>query len=290
DILTKEILDFVEYISPTEEDIAVRERIIKDVKDCVKELWPSATVQVFGSYGAGLYLPESDIDLVVFMHQTKLKRGSWLKTLANALTKKGNCKSINVISHARVPIIKFVDKQSHIPVDVSLDINSGVSSTAVVKEWIRITPGLRHLTIVMKTLLRQRGLNEVYQGGLGSFSLLCMMMAFLRQHPLYQKGKIDPMENLGVLLIEFCELYGIKFNYNATSIACHSSGAVAFTPKKYEISNIEYVSRGKGNNMPSRLVIRDPLDIHNNVARSSHKMIYVEYFFRELYNVLSIRC
>jgi non-canonical poly(A) RNA polymerase PAPD5/7 len=37
-------------------------------------------------------------------------------------------------------------------------------------------------------------------------------------HPLVQEKRIDPQENLGVLLIEFLELYGKHFNYDDLGI------------------------------------------------------------------------
>jgi non-canonical poly(A) RNA polymerase PAPD5/7 len=37
-------------------------------------------------------------------------------------------------------------------------------------------------------------------------------------HPLVQSGEIYPEENLGVLLIEFLELYGKYFNFHELGI------------------------------------------------------------------------
>ena len=43
-------------------------------------------------------------------------------------------------------------------------------------------------------------------------------------HPLIQQQQIDPMENLGVLLIEFFELYGKYFNYQHIGISIRNKG------------------------------------------------------------------
>lgn len=43
-------------------------------------------------------------------------------------------------------------------------------------------------------------------------------------HPKIRLGEIDPAENLGVLLIEFFELYGHFFNYNTTGINLNNGG------------------------------------------------------------------
>ena len=69
---------------------------------------------------ADLFLPTSDIDMVAF--------GNWgkppLKTLANALKNAGMTK-VEVISGAKVPIIKLIETVSSIHVDISFNMDNG---------------------------------------------------------------------------------------------------------------------------------------------------------------------
>jgi len=44
-------------------------------------------------------------------------------------------------------------------------------------------------------------------------------------HPKIRLGEIDPSENLGVLLVEFFELYGLFFNYHVVGISLNSGGS-----------------------------------------------------------------
>jgi non-canonical poly(A) RNA polymerase PAPD5/7 len=71
----------------------------------------------------------------------------------------------------------------------------------------------RCLILLVKMFLLQRGMNEVFTGGLGSYSIICLVISFLQQHPKIQSGEILPCNNLGVLFLEFLELYGKNFNY-----------------------------------------------------------------------------
>ncbi|KAA1109800.1 hypothetical protein PGTUg99_035295 [Puccinia graminis f. sp. tritici] len=66
------------------------------------------------------------------------------------------------------------------------------------------------LILVIKSVLKQCGMNEVYTGGLGSYSIICLVVSFLQLHPKIQRGDIDPNKNLGVLSLESFELYGIS--------------------------------------------------------------------------------
>lgn len=64
--LREEIKDFYKFMSLRPEEEAMRNEVVKRIESVIKELWPSADVQIFGSFSTGLYLPTSDIDLVVF--------------------------------------------------------------------------------------------------------------------------------------------------------------------------------------------------------------------------------
>lgn len=63
--LHEEIEHFFEYMRPTATEHLVRADVIERIEKIILSMWPEAQVQVFGSYRTGLYLPTSDIDLVV---------------------------------------------------------------------------------------------------------------------------------------------------------------------------------------------------------------------------------
>ena len=63
--LHNEIVEFHNYYGPKESDGIVRREFYEKVKREIGFLWPDAKVRVFGSTATKLYLPMSDIDLVV---------------------------------------------------------------------------------------------------------------------------------------------------------------------------------------------------------------------------------
>lgn len=91
-------------------------------------LWPESQVEVFGSFRTKLYLPTSDIDLMVM--------GKWevlpLHSLKKELQNSGLCKSITVLDKASVPIVKVIDLESDIRVDISFNTNNGVNSAKLI--------------------------------------------------------------------------------------------------------------------------------------------------------------
>ncbi|GAU28635.1 hypothetical protein TSUD_159160 [Trifolium subterraneum] len=72
-----------------------------------------------------------------------------------------------------------------------------------VAKWSQLRP----LCLILKVFLQQRELNEVYSGGIGSYALLTMLMAMLRN--VFQ-SQPTAEHNFGVLLCVSSEL---QFTY-----------------------------------------------------------------------------
>ncbi|XP_057687007.1 terminal nucleotidyltransferase 4B isoform X2 [Corythoichthys intestinalis] len=273
--LHEEIRDFYAYISPRPEEETMRLEVVDRIKGVIHNLWPSAEVQVFGSFSTGLYLPTSDIDLVVF--------GKWetlpLWTLEEALRKRNvaDKNSIKVLDKATVPIIKLTDSFTEVKVDISFNVKSGIKAAYLIKEFKEKYPVLPYLVLVLKQFLLQRDLNEVFTGGIGSYSLFLMAVSFLQLH--YREDVCSPNINFGVLLIEFFELYGRHFNYLKTGIRIKDGGCY--------VAKDEVQKNMMDGYRPSMLYIEDPLQPDNDVGRSSYGAMQVKQAFDYAYVVLS---
>ncbi|XP_040542875.1 terminal nucleotidyltransferase 4A isoform X7 [Gallus gallus] len=245
--LHEEIIDFYDFMSPRPEEAAMRREVVKRIETVIKDLWPTADVQIFGSFSTGLYLPTSDIDLVVF--------GKWerppLQLLEQALRKHNVAEpySIKVLDKATVPIIKLTDQETEVKVDISFNVETGVKAARFIKEYMKKYTLLPYLILVLKQFLLQRDLNEVFTGGISSYSLILMAISFLQLHPRIDARRAD--ENLGMLLIEFFELYGRNFNYLKTGIRIKNGGAYIAKEEIMKVMTNGY--------RPSMLCIEDPL-------------------------------
>nr|XP_020448055.1 non-canonical poly(A) RNA polymerase PAPD5 [Monopterus albus] len=273
--LHEEINDFYDYISPRPEEEKMRLEVVDRIKGVIHDLWPSAEVQVFGSFSTGLYLPTSDIDLVVF--------GKWetlpLWTLEEALRRRNVAdeNSIKVLDKATVPIIKLTESVTEVKVDISFNVKSGVKAAQLIKEFKEKYPVLPYLVLVLKQFLLQRDLNEVFTGGIGSYSLFLMAVSFLQLH--YREDVCSPNINIGVLLIEFFELYGRHFNYLKTGIRIKDGGCY--------VAKDEVQKNMMDGYRPSMLYIEDPLQPDNDVGRSSYGAMQVKQAFDYAYVVLN---
>ncbi|XP_028255784.1 terminal nucleotidyltransferase 4A isoform X2 [Parambassis ranga] len=273
--LHEEVMDFYNFMSPRPEEAAMRKEVVNRIETIIKEQWPTADVQIFGSFSTGLYLPTSDIDLVVF--------GKWerppLQELEQALRKHNVAEpfSIKVLDKATVPIIKLTDQETEVKVDISFNVETGVKAASFIKDYVKKYPVLPYLIFVLKQFLLQRDLNEVFTGGISSYSLILMVISFLQLHPRIDAR--NPSENLGVLLIEFFELYGRYFNYLKTGIRIKNGGAY--------IAKEEIMKSMTNGYRPSMLCIEDPLLPGNDVGRGSYGAMHVKQVFDYAYTVLS---
>ncbi|XP_045512533.1 non-canonical poly(A) RNA polymerase protein Trf4-1-like [Pieris brassicae] len=272
--LHEEIEHFFMYMSPTETEHLVRSTVVSRIRSAILSLWPQARVEIFGSFRTGLYLPTSDIDLVVIGQWEKLPLWTLERELVNQdIAEK---ESIKVLEKATVPIVKMTDKYSDVKVDISFNMSSGVKSAELIKQFKEKYPVLSRLVMVLKQFLLQRDLNEVFTGGISSYSLILMCISFLQLHP--RPERLRQTHNLGVLLIEFFELYGRKFNYVKTAIRVKNGGSY--------LSKDELQKEMNDGHRPSLLCIEDPLTPGNDIGRSSYGALQVKQAFDYGYIIL----
>ncbi|KAG9061288.1 hypothetical protein KI688_007626 [Linnemannia hyalina] len=275
EMFTQEIQDFAEYLKPTLEERAIRMYVFKAVEELITGLWSKAKVYAFGSFNTQLYLPGSDIDIVMMM-KTEKSESEVLRALAERIGSTRFGINVEALLETKVPIVKFQERRTGIHVDISLNQKDGFKTGNVVQQFLKQMPVLQPMTMLIKQFLKSRPASfcEVFHGGLGSFSVTLLVMSFLQMHPLVQARRIDPLANLGVLLIEFFELYGLCFNYNNVLISVTRGGSYAYK---------------SGSDKPRRkrlnLTLVSPVE-SQNVAKGTKRMALIresfELAFQEL--------
>lgn len=108
-----------------------------------------------------------------------------LHRLAAVLRRARITNKVEVIAKAKVPIVKFVTSYGGFPVDISINQMNGLAAGQLVNRFIKEMPAIRPLVLVIKNFLKQRNMNEVFSGGLGSYSIVCLVTSFLQVCPLF---------------------------------------------------------------------------------------------------------
>ena len=135
--------------------------------------------------------------------------------------------SSNITKYARtqVPIIKFQDISTQLNVDICFDQHSGLRTAKYVNKSLIDYPCARPLILVLKYFLSQRGLNETYQGGFGSFLVTLLVIGYL-QYRVRKYGKeLTRDMDLGTHLMGLLQLYGKEINACAVTMVLRNHGS-----------------------------------------------------------------
>ncbi|KAJ5242431.1 topoisomerase family protein Trf4 [Penicillium citrinum] len=273
--LHQEVLSFYNWIKPHDFEHLVRQDLIQRLEVEFKKRYGGVELHAFGSFASGLYLPIADVDLVL-MSRDFLRSGrrsfgerpgqiyafsAFIKGLGVAVPG-----SIESIAHARVPIIKFVDKQTGLRVDLSFDNDSGLLANETFRKWKEQYPAMPVIVSVIKQFLLIRGLNEVPTGGLGGFSITCLVASLLMHMPRRKEM------NLGKILLNFFDFYGNVFRFEETGIRMNPP----------QFFNKVFGSR-------DRLMIEDPNNPDNDISGGTKEIALVFRTFSQAFSTLSRR-
>jgi non-canonical poly(A) RNA polymerase PAPD5/7 len=270
-------LSFYHWAKPLEFEDIVRADLINRLETAFRQRYSNISIRPFGSYASGLYLPTADVDLVL-LSNTFIRTG--VRTFGekrgqiyafSAFVKNTNIavpNSIECIAGARVPILKFVDKLTGLRVDLSFDNDSGLIANETFKKWKAQYPAMPIILSVIKQFLLIRGLNEVPTGGLGGFSITCLVTSLLQHTP---QGHLQP--NLGNILMDFFNFYGKQYRYETQGIRMNPPG---YFNKVYF-----------GN--PDRLTIEDPNNQDNDISGGTKEINLILRTFSRAHTTLQSR-
>lgn len=233
--LHKEIIDFYYYVKPRHFEQVIRSKLIDDLRRTVKKRYKDVDILPFGSFPARLYLPVSDMDLVC-VSEDYLRTG-WPKYRNKDLWRFADFlrnqnipleDSVEVIAKAKVPLVKYIDRVTGLRVDISFENDTGLIANKTFQEWKTEFPAMPILVTLIKHVLAMRGLNEPANGGIGGFSVICLVVSLLQHMPQIQSRSMIPEHHLGEILMEFFDLYGNQFNVTTTAISVNPP---AYIPK-----------------------------------------------------------
>ncbi|KAJ5716825.1 hypothetical protein N7488_002471 [Penicillium malachiteum] len=267
-----ECVAYYKWVRPEMFEDLVRADLINRLSRGFERRYGKVQLRPFGSFASGLYLPVADIDLVLLSPQFRqtgrkfygLRKGqiyafsAYLRDMQIAVPG-----SIETIAHARVPILKFIDKLTGLRVDLSFDNDSGILANETFDVWKNQFPVMPVVVSIIKQFLLIRGLNEVATGGLGGFSITCLVVSVLQHLPdTFQ-------QNVGHVLLHFFDFYGNVFDYRRNGIRMIPAG---FVNKTFESKD--------------RLSIEDPNNPDNDISGGTKEIPLIFHTFREAHRVL----
>jgi non-canonical poly(A) RNA polymerase PAPD5/7 len=270
----------------------VRQDIATRIQTTIQAWYHGRGVQIycFGSYPAGLYLPNADMDLVALSPRYL---ESAVPTFCLGMPDKRKLRSVlrsagvfdpvkgaDIIAFAKVPLIKFTDLQTGLKVDISFENHTGLTAQGTLQTWKEQFPDMPVLVALIKQFLCMRNLNEVFHGGIGGFTIICLVVSMLQHMPEVQAGNHEPHTRYGDLLLNFFDLYGNKFNYRDTGIIMEPPSYFDKLRDRDRM-NIRY--------QDDRLTIIDPNRADNDISGGSRLIAEVFDCFRGAHALMQRR-
>jgi len=130
------------------------------------------------------------------------------------------------VQSAKVPVLKLRQRSTGLWADLIVDRLDGIQAARFVCKKIARFPALPPLVLFLKLFLLQRGLHETFQGGMGSYALVCVVLSFLQLHPSAREAGAHSQASLGHLLLDFFRYYGQEFRYGSVGISVQGRGAL----------------------------------------------------------------
>ena len=181
-------------------------------------------------------------------------------------------KTKKYIKGASYPVLKIectaAYNNKRLDITVKDSRHLGVNCVALVKEYIfEYEKILRPLVFVLKQMVYMANLNDPFTGGINSYGLILMVVAFL-QTEIRTIGytKEDISNNLGRFFLSFLNNYGNLFDYSQKDIRPSTVTEFKLDPQIQQFTARNDISVNPQN---TSLVINDPLNRTNNVTRTT---------------------
>jgi len=278
--------------------------LVRHSTELIASFKMNASVRPVGSYVTGFYLPTSDIDLVITFQPGYVYSG--LSILIGKIRNSGFASTVEDVLRASVPLIRITDKITGIQIDLTAADTHAVRATEAVQKWLELSSPAKPLLFVVKMFLTVRRCGTTYTGGINSYALFWMVVAWMKSEMPKKKpaGYFDhdsfivafeelsvSKENvastlssgsegvdLGELLIKFLKFYGEEFNYEMNAIKIEPTPG--YRTKVYGYSRYPITQR-------YLLSIYDPADTSIDMGSKSYGIKHIQASFKSAYQSLA---
>ena len=228
-------------------------------------------------------MPWSDIDLAIINKDDKNSpfyetNHILMKNMVQILKNRPDIiEDVHYVDQAHIPIIKITssEKFNYKKIDITVkdcedNTHNGEKCVKLVKKYLSKYKELKPLFLVIKQLVFLAQLNDPYQGGVSSYTLILMLVSFLQMKKKIFKENEEDI-NYGRYLIEFFRVY-IKIKFSVLEVR-------PFLPDKDINSLTIYQKVDINTDRASQLSVIDPLDSNNIVSKPSYNAHYLQNLF-----------
>ena len=318
--LTAEIKAYEAYMRLSPQEEAASQIVISDVNSVAQNEPDIKPLTLMGSRSTGLATPTSDFDFTFTSQRSlpggwiippsetdvpqaqsshsekKLKAMKVLRKVDKHFRSSHKFRNTDYLWHARVPIIR----SNHVATGLDVQIQTSTPYRAAQEHTVAYLsefPSLRPLYIILRYCLEVRGLTTVFEGGLGSYSILMMIVTALK----HSSGRFAS-DDLGGQLLHVLDFYGkadlYKVGFSADPPRIFekqkegwSLGERMARTADSQLSGIDQMQKYYPRK-PYLLCLQDPADDLNDLGKNSYAIKHIQATFnkaRESMQALSER-
>ncbi|QDS71778.1 hypothetical protein FKW77_009297 [Venturia effusa] len=310
--LDAEIWRFSEYIKPTPAEQAACKAVTEDVQRFAKKYCGGYQTQSFGSQASGLALSTSDIDVRLYNKESENaeKAPSYtarMEMRAQVMHLHGKFSLMNSdyimvrCRNARYPLISMLHKESGLDVQIVAG-NNTAHSQKLVQQYLAEYPYLYAIYTLMRSMLDIRGLTDVFRGGLGSYSVIMMIVAALKatvKDPAHDSAQVSSGQPLaGKRFLDMLRFYAVLDTYKTALSLEHP-----FMVDKHDnldVSEAQMAEFAKAPHLeglnklalidhmqPYLLCLQDPADPLNDLGRKGYGWKHIQTTIKVLRGAIS---
>ncbi|KAK1371213.1 hypothetical protein POM88_037305 [Heracleum sosnowskyi] len=212
--LSRKYEDFV----LTDERRAALNTLLHNLTTTITNAFPEARIATYGSFGAGVAVSRSDLDVSVSLPIPKERELPTVRQLVRILSKAGY-KNPHFANVKNMWCVFGRDSELHVKFDITLNQPNGSTVTSIVRSAATNEVTARHLIVLVKEFAKCQGINNASKGTLSSIAYCFLCIYFLIKckilPPVPSGNEIHDLssENIANLLEEFQTL---TLNFEAT--------------------------------------------------------------------------
>ena len=155
-----------------------RDGLFRHLEKSLTSKFKDSSLVMFGSSASGLSLKSGDLDLCLQIPNINEKKA--IKKVSSMLRGQG-MESIETITKAKIPIVKFKDPRSNIFVDISINNSLAIYNTKLLQEYCAMDKRVNQLVIVIKHWAIHRNISDAWSGTFSSYAWTILAINHLIQ-------------------------------------------------------------------------------------------------------------
>ncbi|XP_005110337.1 poly(A) RNA polymerase GLD2 [Aplysia californica] len=167
----------------TDEDLKKKMKLRKSLHTIFEGAFPGCRLFIVGSSMTGFATKSSDVDMCFMISEKEIDQKGDATFILSLIAKAlGRCSFVRspLVIRAKVPILKFEDRNSGVECDLNINNTIGIRNTHLLRHYAYMDWRVRPLMLFIKRWARYHDINDASKKTISSYSLSLMLIHYLQ--------------------------------------------------------------------------------------------------------------